>query len=74
MHFERGLEETFDEVVAAERMRNPHVAGDDRSDGEHDERHGHRGRRIVRDTVAVTSAMTVPGMRSVVDMSGVCAR
>ena len=41
------MEEALDPVAAAERMRNPDVAGEDGSDREHDERQRHRRRRIV---------------------------
>ncbi len=45
---ERRLEPRAEAVVAAERVRQADVAGENRSDGEHDQRERHRRRRIMQ--------------------------
>ena len=45
---ERRLEPRAERVVSAERVRNADVAGEDRSDGQHDQRDRHRPGRIVQ--------------------------
>ena len=57
VHLERRLEESFDLVVAAERVRHADEARDDRADRQDDERNRHRQRRLVRRTVVAVAAV-----------------
>ena len=47
---EARLEKPLDPVRSAERVRHADVAGEDRADGQHDERQRHRRRRVVQMT------------------------